>query len=46
MSENPIVPVVSAIDANYVPVYSVFLASLLAHVKMLECWLFKRICSP
>ncbi|GAB6111187.1 glycosyltransferase family 8 protein [Desulfomicrobium salsuginis] len=32
-SELGVVPVVSAIDANFVPVYSVFLASLLAHSK-------------
>lgn len=30
-SEKPVVPVVSAIDAAYVPVYGAFLASLLAH---------------
>ena len=30
-SEHESVPVISAIDANFVPVYSVFLASLLAH---------------
>lgn len=30
-SELRVVPVVSAIDTNFVPIYSVFLASLLAH---------------
>lgn len=32
-SSKPVIPVICAIDANYVPVYSVFLQSLLDHVN-------------